>query len=425
MRRSATFVFVLATVLGLHVRAANGSEHDEPTAVLEQRIADLEAAALQAGNRKLTMHIYGQVNRALLFWDDGFKSGLRIIDNATSSSRFGIVGRTGRQDGPAVGYRIEIESDPVRERWPSSDAGTRTLPQLRHAFVYVESEWAGRLSLGHQSPATDDITIINLGSQMNDAALHYNTNSAIPLAIGGGLVTDLRWGDIAHNVDSLRGNFVRYDTPMLAGFVLSGAWGENDIWDVALRYQAAAAGFRFAAGAGFMDDRERDFKDVRGSASLIHDQTGLYVSVAGGVRDDDVSVLSAHDTALFHYTQIGVSKQWLSYGKTTFFADYGYYQNFNVGELLRVDPQTGNLVIWGTLSQTEVVRWGGGIEQAFDDTGLLLYAQAHRYESTIVGFPCDANPGNFPNNCGGDPSNLVELPTKPWAAFMTGARLKF
>ena len=421
MRRSATLVFVLAAVLGLHARGAHGSERDEQTAVLEQRIAELEAAALQAGNRKLSMHIYGQVNRALLFWDDGFKSGMRVIDNATSSSRFGIVGRTALQDGPAVGYRIEIETDPAPER----STGSEAFPHLRHGFVYVDSAWAGRLSLGHQSPATDDITIINLGSQMNDAALHYNTNSAIPLAIGGGLVTDLRWGDIAHNVDSLRGNFIRYDTPMLGGFVLSGAWGENDIWDVALRYQATAAGFRFAAGAGFMDDRERDFKDVRGSASIIHDQTGLYVSVAGGVRDDDVSVLSAHDTAFFHYTQIGVSKNWLPYGKTTVFADYGYYQNFNVGELLRVDPQTGNLVIWGTLSQTEVVRLGGGIEQAFDDTGLLLYAQAHRYEATIVGFPCDANPGNFPNNCGGDPSNLVELPTKPWAAFMTGARLKF
>ena len=425
MRKSAIFVFLSAAALGLHAAVAHASERDEETTVLEQRIAELEAAALRAGERKLSMHIYGQVNRALLFWDDGFKSGLRVIDNATSSSRFGIVGSTASPDGPKVGYRIEIESDPLQESSTRSDTGTQTLPHLRHAFVYVDSEWAGRLSLGHQSPATDDITIINLGSQMNDAALHYNTNTAIPLAIGGGLVTDLRWGDIAHNVDSLRGNFVRYDTPMLAGFILSGAWGENDIWDVALRYQAAAAGFRFAGGVGFMDDRERDFKDVRGSASLIHDQSGLYVSVAGGVRDDDVSVLSAHDTAYFHYGQVGVSKQWLPYGKTTFFADYGLYKNFNVGELLRVDPHTGSLVIWGTLSQTEVVRWGGGIEQAFDDSGLLLYAQAHRYEATIVGFPCDANPGQFPNNCGGDPSNLVELPTEPWVAIVTGARLKF
>ncbi|MFM9850687.1 MAG: porin [Hyphomicrobiaceae bacterium] len=425
MRRFVFLVLSLAEASVSQTAAGSALEHEEHAA-LEQRIAELEAASLRAGDRKLTMHIYGQVNQAIMFWDDGFKSGMRVIDNDTSSSRFGIMGRTTSRSAPTVGYRIEFEIDPLSRHSGSGATSISDSPaHLRHAYVYVEDDRAGRLSLGHQSPATDDITIINLGSQMNDAALHYNTNSAIPLAIGGGLVTDLRWGDIAHNVDSLRGNLVRYDTPMLAGFVLSGAWGENDIWDVALRYQASAVGFRFAAGAGFMDDRERDFKDVRGSASLIHNETGLYVSVAGGIRDDDVSVLSAHDTAFFHYGQVGISKQWLPYGRTTIFADYGLYKNFNVGELLRVDPHTGALVIWGTLSQTEVVRWGAGIEQAFDDTGLLLYAQAHRYEATIIGFPCDANPGNFPNNCGGDPSNLVELPTEPWVAFITGARIKF
>lgn len=425
MRRFAPSALLLATGLVLHASAGSASEPEEYAAALEQRVAELEAAALRAGDRKLTMHIYGQVNRAILFWDDGFKSGMRVIDNATSSSRFGVTGRTTSRSGPTVGYRIEFEIDPLSHAATGATTGADSRSHLRHAFLYVDSDQAGRFSLGHQSPATDDITLINLGSQMNDAALHYNTNNAIPLNIGGGLVTDLKWGDIAHNVDSLRGNFVRYDTPMLGGFVLSGAWGENDIWDVALRYQAMGAGFRFGAGLGFMDDRERGFKDVRGSASLIHDQTGLYVSVAGGVRDDDVSVLSAHDTAFFHYGQVGISKQWLPYGKTTLFADYGLYKNFNVGDLLRVDPQSGALVIWGTLSRTEVVRWGAGIEQAFDDTGLLLYAQAHRYEATIIGFPCDANPGNFPNNCGGDPSNLVELPTEPWVAVMTGARIKF
>lgn len=422
MRGFARLVLSIALAAVSHAPAATASDF----ATLDERIAELEAVSLRAGSRPITMHIYGQVNQAIAFWTDGFKSGMRVIDNDTSSSRFGITAQTTSRSSPSAGYRIEFEVDPSsRNADTGATAGAGSPLHPRHAFVYVDSDQAGRLSLGHQSPATDDITLINLGSQMNDAALHYNNRTAIPLNIGGGLVTDLKWGDIAHNVDSLRGNFIRYDTPMLGGFVLSGAWGENDIWDVALRYQAVAGGFRFAAGVGFMDDRERAFKDVRGSASLIHNATGLYVSVAGGVRDNDVSVLSAHDTAFFHYGQAGISKQWLPYGKTTIFADYGFYKNFNVGELLRVDPQSGALVIWGTLSRTEVVRWGAGIEQAFDDSGLLLYAQAHRYEATIIGFPCDANPQNFPNNCGGDPSNLVELPTEPWVAFITGARIKF
>ena len=283
MSRSAVpFLTLAAAALMFHAGSAFASG-DDGAADLDRRIAELEAVSLRAGDRKLTMHIYGQVNQAVMFWDDGFKSGMRVIDNETSSSRFGITGQTTSRSSPTVGYRIEFEVDPFsRNAGTASTTGADSHLHLRHAFVYVDSAQAGRFSLGHQSPATDDITIINLGSQMNDAAVHYNTNSAIPLAIGGGLVTDLKWGDIAHNVDSLRGNFIRYDTPMLAGFILSGAWGENDIWDVALRYQALAGGFRFASGVGFMDDRERNFKDVRGSASLLHDETGLYVSVAGG-----------------------------------------------------------------------------------------------------------------------------------------------
>jgi hypothetical protein len=78
-----------------------------------------------------------------------------------------------------------------------------------------------------------------------------------------------------------------------------------------------------------------------------------------GLRDDDVSILSANGQAHFQYVQLGISKQWLPYGKTTFYADYGLYKNFNVGNLLRADlVNPGELVIWGTLAETEVRRWG-------------------------------------------------------------------
>jgi predicted porin len=398
--------------------------------LIEERIAELEAAVLRKGNRKLTLQVYGQVNRALLFWDDGFDRDWHGIDNSTSSSRWGIVGLRQLRPGLTAGFRAEFELGAWSEETPAGVSVPEgrwweTVPRLRHAYVHLSDQTLGQVSLGHQSPATDDITIINLGSQMNDGAVHYNNAFAIPLAIGGRLVTDLHWGDIAHNVDALRGDFVRYDTPALLGFVLSAAWGENDIWDVAVRYQKEWGAFRFAGGAGYMDDREDDFSDVRGSASILHAPTGLYVSGAGGLRDDEVSTLSAHGQAYFHYVQLGLRRQWLAYGDTTLYADWGHYRNFNVGELLRVDPQTGAYVIWGTLAQTAVERWGFGIEQAVDAAGLLLYAQAHHYDVKITGFPCDADPSRFANNCGGDPTNLVQLPTRPWAGFVVGTRMRF
>ena len=144
------------------------------------------------------------------------------------------------------------------------------------------------------------------------------------------------------------------------------------------------------------------------------------------MRDDDISPLTANGPAHFYYLQLGISKQWLPFGKTTFYGDYGLYKNFNVGNLLQADlVNPGEFVIWGTLSETEVVRWGGGIEQSFDDAGLLLYAQAHHYEATVIGFPCDVVPAPSPAACGGNPNNLTDLPTKPWTGFVAGARIRF
>jgi predicted porin len=393
----------------------------------ERQVSELEAAALRRDLPKVTVTIYGQVNRAIMYWDDGFQHGARGVDNSTSSSRLGLIGSGRIRSGLTAGYRMEYEFGPSLSETVSSDDrfSDQPQPRLRHSYVYVDSQDWGRVSLGHQSPATDDITIINLGSQMNDAPVHYNNSFPIPLAIGGRLVSDLTWGAIAHNVDSLRGNFVRYDTPAFGGFMLAAAWGEDDIWDVALRVSREWGRFRFAGGIGYMNDTTRDYRDVRGSLSVIHDPTGLYLSAAGGGRDDDKTSLSAHGQAYFGYAQLGISRRWLPFGITTAYVDAGLYRNFNVGELLRVDPQTGTYVIWGTLADTEVIRRGFGIEQAFDASNLLLYAQMNHYDATIVGFPCDANPSQFPNNCGGDPSNLVELPTRAWSAAVVGARIKF
>jgi predicted porin len=376
-----------------------------------------------------TLRIYGQLNRALMFWGDGRKSAAYAVDNDTSSSRLGIAGKQRFPNEVSTGFRVEIDT-----RLTSSSEVSRGDPwgdtsgaiELRHAYGYVENSKLGRLTFGQQSPATDDITLFNLGSEMNDAALHYNNRFGVWLNLGSGYNSDLRWGDIAHNVDSLRGVFARYDTPIFGGFVLSAAWGNDNVWDVAARYQTSWKAFRFAAGVGYMDDRDRQFRDAKGSASLIHDPTGLYASVAGGLREDDTSILNANGPAHFHYAQLGIRKQWLPYGKTTLYADYGLYKNYSVGNLLQADlVNPGQFVIWGTLAQTEVRRWGFGAEQSFDNSGVLLYAQAHHYQAEIIGFPCDTVPAPSPASCGGDPSNLTRLPTKPWQALVAGTRIRF
>jgi hypothetical protein len=99
----------------------------------------------------------------------------------------------------------------------------------------------------------------------------------------------------------------------------------------------------------------------------------------------------------------------LLYGNTTIYGDFGFYKNFNVGELLSADLMTNKLEVWGTLAQTEVRRRGFGIEQSFD--------------KKISGYPC--NSSFLPKVCGVDLNQLTTLPILPWDGVVVGARLRF
>jgi len=420
--------FIFAIIVAIHVApTAQAADFGDCCSDIETRIAEIEATTARKGNSKVSLQIYGQVNKALLSWDDGFDRDTYIVDNETSSTRLGFIGEAKMKPGWFAGYRMEVEfhdaaSDEVFNGQNGDDGLSGTDLQIRQSYVYIESERYGRVSIGQQSPATDDITIINLGAQMSNAALHYNNNFGLRLGMLFGLTTDLSWGDFAHTVDTLRGDFVRWDSPAMYGFVLSAAAGENDVWDVGLRYQAEWNSVRFAAGIGYMDAEEFDFEDVRASASALHVPTGLFVSVAGGVREDHSEVIDSGDDANFYYAQLGIRRRLLPYGDTTFYGEYGAYNDFTVGRILKADiPGPGDFINWGKIDNTEVERWGVGVEQAFNASALLIYAQFHHYEAEIVGRPC-----NNPNNCSATLSDVKQaLPVEPWDAVVFGARLQF
>jgi hypothetical protein len=42
---------------------------------LDERVSELEETAIRSGSRPLQLNIYGQANRAVLLWNDGFDSG--------------------------------------------------------------------------------------------------------------------------------------------------------------------------------------------------------------------------------------------------------------------------------------------------------------------------------------------------------------
>jgi hypothetical protein len=47
---------------------------------LEDRVAELEATTVRKGNKTVSVTLYGQVNKAVLFWDDGFEKSTYVVD---------------------------------------------------------------------------------------------------------------------------------------------------------------------------------------------------------------------------------------------------------------------------------------------------------------------------------------------------------
>lgn len=451
---------------------------------LEERVAELEATAARKGNRKVSLEIYGQVNRALYMWDDGRIADTYIVDNNFTSTRMGLKGDGKIDAGWKSGFNIEFEfvdaSSNQVSQFPTlsgttaqilggDEGGGEVGPiNIRQAYWYVESEKLGRVSLGHQSQATDDISIINLSGAngVSDARVLWNGNFIVRGPVTGDLQTvvrptttpwgglvlggGLRWNMIANGLDSERADIVRYDTPSIYGFILSASWGESVMWDVGLRFAKEWETLRIAAGIGYwaQDDAFNVFtgsgqagyanganarrQEIKGSASVLHIPTGLYFSLAAGELQN--RGFNPPDAG-FWYIQGGLDRKFFSYGNTTVFGEYGSYTDFGVdaygisgtnlaGPVLI--PSRGFLqsayalappAQGQGLAESNVDRWGVGAVQKFDGAALSVYAVYQHWEADVSYW--SAARGVTPAGV------AVAAPTKAFDGAAVGARIKF
>jgi predicted porin len=312
---------------------------------LEERVAELEATAARKGNRKVSLQIYGQINKALLYVDGGGDTEEMFIENGASPSRVGFRGEAKISEGYKAGYVLEVGAG-------SYDlfVGNSNSLSIRHSFAFLETP-VGKLSLGQTSQASDGIAEISAAN--TDAAM--NTLNLKPLfAISP-------W-------DGDRTNLVRYDSPTVGGFIVSASWADSvaipliagfsypagESWDVALRYAGEFAGIKLAAGAGYKttDLFFDDLVTVSGSVSAKHVGTGLFATVAAGRAE--VDLFDARADA--GHAVVGIERNILGFGATTFY-----------GEALK-----GTLEI-GT-ADADAKMYGVGIVQAVDAAAVDIYA---------------------------------------------------
>ncbi len=367
----------LIWLVALSGATAADEQFNSCCADVEERLAELERAVAHAGPRQVHLQIYGQVNHALMFWDNGGGSDLYVVDNDTASSRFGIKGSANIGNGWSAGYKIEAEfqsADSNRVGELSDDFQTIN---LRRSFWILKSKKLGKLYTGLVDTANAGVAEIDV-SGTSVVAISGGLQWGGGIAIDG-LATRQPWGSVTRgNYEFNRKNVIRYDTPAVAGFIATAAWGEDDLWDVALRHASATNGFTIAGGIAYGEVSDnsvgcaraqcRDRHVLNGSFSALHEKSGLFVTAAAGQRKTKLRVQGAGlSDETFWHVRSGFSRRIFDVGRTAIYAEAHGWQNDAAGQSV----STGMIT-------------GGGIVQRIDDAALELYVGVRQFEADLA-----------------------------------------
>src|SRR3990170_1840638 len=120
---------------------------------LEERVAELEATTARKGNNKVSVQVYGKLNRFVAFWDDGAEQNQYVENNSYSSTRFGFRGKAKIGGDWSGGYRIELEDETALSKnndqfAPDGDDADFGEFNVRHSYWYIDQKKYGQVRVG-------------------------------------------------------------------------------------------------------------------------------------------------------------------------------------------------------------------------------------------------------------------------------------
>lgn len=287
------------------------------------------ALEVKTGSDKVTATLYGQIDRAVMYADDGYEDKFFHVDNDNSSTRVGLKGEVAATENLTIGSVFEVE-------WQENPSDKVSMPEesiagefgARHFDIWFKGQF-GKFSIGKSNTASTDTSEIDLSGT--------TVAGFSDLVVGSGFVfydaasssypeDGITVGKVFDSMDGLsRLNRVRYDSPSFSGFSLSAATAEGDASDVALRYAGEINGAKLEAVAAYANPN-KGYGQINGSASVLF-PFGLNLTFASGVRDID-TMPAGGDDPTFMYAKIGhICKDIFSVGSTAVSVDYGVYEN--------------------------------------------------------------------------------------------------
>lgn len=290
------------------------------------------AKTVTSGSDKVKLAISGQVNRAVMMADDGQETDVFHVDNDHSSTRVRFVGEGKPTEELTVGAQIEVQmesnsSAAISQSTENAAVGGASFTE-RKLELFLKHKRFGNLWLGQGETATENVSHADLsGTGLIAYAAVQDLAGGMLFRTEAGALTAVTIASVYDDLDGAsRQDRIRYDTPNYLGLSASAGHVQGGINDYALFYAAQWGGFKTAAALGYVDFSSVGTTDDRlsGSASVLHDPTGVSLTLAAG-RDDFETPGRADAT--FWYGKLGYQRQLFSFGKTFTAIDFGYDKN--------------------------------------------------------------------------------------------------
>lgn len=285
----------------------------------------------------------GQVNRAMVYENDGSNSDIQFVDNISSGTRWRLTGSEDIGNGMKVGFTWEWQNS-QNPSSPGAPVGTPgdfgEAETMRKAEIWFNGAW-GKLTLGQGAGAGDGLTEIDLSSTWNVA---YTARASFGGAIlwrtgaGGTIAGGLTHGATFAQFDAFgRYDRIRYDSPALGPVTLSVSGGARDKYEGAARWSQDLGGGQISAGLFYGQYKNGGIDNRYGGsiAYLFSFGTNLMFVYA---ENDPVAVAPATSTKGKNFF-LKIGQNWgnnsasISYGEskdiTVGYTDKGYQLAFN------------------------------------------------------------------------------------------------
>lgn len=314
------------------------------------------AQAITSGQKRVKLAISGQVNRAVNVADDGKNTDAYYVDNDASNTRVRFVGTAEATDDLTIGSRIELALAPNESSRVNQDnEESGDFSDQRWAEISLASKRFGKLSLGKGDTASNNTAEVDLS---HTDVVQYSSIADIAGGMlfrqtGDDTLTDVSMSDAFKNLDGLsRKSRVRYDTPTFYGLSLAASVVSDQRYDASLWWGGQGLGFKAVAAVAVANPNEDD-TDLQydGSFSLLHEATGLNLTVSAGLKEQDNQ---GNPSNL--WGKVGWLTRFFPFGQTAFAVDYGETVN------LPTDRDEGYSV-------------GAAAVQEFEEFGTELYMQ--------------------------------------------------